>query len=349
MASVAAATKTLEHYLASGEEGALRTLFISLPDGLPPELLRGVFERFLTKGHAVSVAGRRLNPHYVDLFLEVLEGKPLWPESVAARSLAANSPEVRAAQLSEVLRKVGQLGIFSMSRSQSEARVREFAKDPALVEAARALVRSPFAEGRAFHRFAFLSVLAEDASEESIDALLPFVHEALKKRDESLDVLRGVVRWRKKPKPALTPLIHLLEETAQSRAGVAQREPFARTLGLKTVPKKLSFRWWAQAAAKVKGVAWGAGLKVDCDAEPWFTVQLNHLDVRPRCSTRFQSNGAEELNELALPRLASLEAFPAWFADVSRTLQIRWTRSGLLGASLRGSGRSALEVWLRLR
>jgi hypothetical protein len=224
MASAQRVNQQLSEWLA-GSKVPVWDLFIKLPDGLDEALLERVWKKYLRDPHGIGVAGRALNPNYLELFLRCVEAQPSSPQRSAALATPPGPPKQRVKILGELLKKTRQLGVFSMSRSQASARAREFAKDPHFVAAAQQLVlAAKFADDRAYWRYSMIEVLLNDGSAESIDALLPLVHEAVQQRQDDLDALRSLLARLKNPKPALAPLRELLEGAAEAQPGRHQFE-----------------------------------------------------------------------------------------------------------------------------
>lgn len=198
-----------------GEQLAIWDLFIQFPDGLDLALVEKVFTKFLAgrgaDSHAIGVAGRRLNPQYLDLFLKVVATLPPSPARFAALATPqSGSPMERSMNLTELLDKTRKLGVFSMSRSQAAARAREFALDPHFVAAAQTIVQHASFTHREHWRWTMIETLLNDASSASLDALLPLVTRALAEKSDDLETLVDVVTRLKNPKPELTPLRALL-------------------------------------------------------------------------------------------------------------------------------------------
>lgn len=336
--SVRKATRVLTDFVRPDRQDDVTAwaLFGALPSGLDHALVRAAFARAMTTSHGVRSAGRKLNPEYVELFVEEAARHPSWPDCIAAIALPSGPRAQRARQLGELLKKIDQLGVFSMSRSQAEARVRAFAKDELFVEVARQIVAAgEFDDVRAFHRYAFVAVLVEDASPESLDALLPLVHAALD-RGEELDVLRDIVARRKTPSPALAPLRALLERSAAAREGLKRLPAFATALGLAESPKNIHFTWWAD------GDGVHATVRADFDADPWFEVIVERRRI---AYSRFSSKGVE-IDELDLEPIDDLCGFPEWFIATTFHMNARWSRQGLTACSLRGKKQQALLRFL---
>lgn len=341
-ASVSKAQRVLESFVAGSEEPELWKLWIALPDGLDDALVAKAFERVLRRPHDARVVGRGLNPSYLDAFLGALE-KRRWPESIAASALDGDSAKKRAQQLGELFRMLGQLGVFSMSRSQERERVRAFSTDRVFIEAARRLVVGgvEWEENRSWMQKSLITALMHDASPESLDALLPVVDRAVKGGGD-LDMLRRALGEVKEPKPALDALRVMLEQSAVGRDGPKVRVAVAKVLGWAAPPKELKFGWVDRA---MRGRVWRLEivLRVDCDKDPHFEVTVR--DPAHRCSV-FTSRGVEE-NALELPVLDRLLDWPTWLSSVRRRMkQVTWQQELLRVVPRAAAGRQSLERWL---
>ncbi|MFO0597878.1 MAG: hypothetical protein U0228_21430 [Myxococcaceae bacterium] len=207
MPSVANVTAQLERWVAGDDAVKFYDLVIHLPDGLDEKLVEKSLRRFLRSrphhgDHTIGVAGRQLNPSYLEVFLRVVAKQASSPLRFAALATpASGTPSERARQLGKNLKMTQQLGVFSMSRSQAAARARAFAKDPHFVTAAQTIVQAArFRPGRTFHFWTLVDVLLNDGSPESMDALLPLTARALKKRKgDEFEVLRELVHRVKSP------------------------------------------------------------------------------------------------------------------------------------------------------
>jgi hypothetical protein len=326
-ASVQKAQRVLESFIAGNDEPELWKLWIALPDGLDEKLVTQAFERALRRPHDARVVGRGLNPNYLEAFLEVLE-KKRWPESIAASALDGDSAKKRSQQLSEVFRMLGQLGVFSMSRSQEKERVRAFSGDRVFIEAARRLVLGApdWEETRAWVPSSLVAALMHDASPESMDSLMPLVERAVKGSGE-LDMLRRALAEVKEPKPALAPLHAMLEQTAVGREGPKARVALARALGWAAPPKELKFTW-VERAMRGRVQRLEVVLRVDCDADPYFSVAASD-------------------NGLGLVPLARLLDWPQWIAGVRRRLKsVRWQHELVRAVPRAHAARDSLQRWL---
>lgn len=325
--SLQKATRELEAAVA-GEPQQLWKSWPALPDGLPLSLVGRAMTRIVARNHDVGVIGRALPSAYIDTFLEVLAQKPAWPLVVAARSVVNVEASRRSAVLGRVLKCVDQLGVFSASRSQLEARVRVFVKDEHVVEAARQIVlHATFDELRDFHRLMLVSLLMEDASEASMDALIAEAHEATKSA-ELIDRLRECLRWRKNPSPRLEPLRALLEsrteeDLEETIAALAKRAGLART------PKRLKASFHGSAPTKRGELS--VDVHFDSEATVWWRAEA----------------GTGLPRQTLAPALTSPLGYREWLVTVFRAAGVkRFERTTLLRSSVRGEDRVRLLSWL---
>lgn len=314
-----------------------------LPKGLPTDLVLAAMKTVMRGDHAVGVVGRSLPDEYFPQFLEIVEALPKTPLAVAALSVKHLQARRRAV-LGEVLKCVGQLGVFSASASQLQARARAFAKNPALVEAARQIVLTvQFDEIRTFHKLMLVSVLMEDASEASMDILVAEAHRALNGEPEAVDQLRECLRWRKTPKPALKPLVALLEATTREAGGASALPSLTRSIGLARVPKRLTASFTATAV--VKGGTLTLGIELDSKAKRWWSVEVRRGE-KARVSAQFSAAGHRP-GWPGLPPLHDFGEYPRWFEALQAFVGLeRFETTWMSASSLRGGDRKRLVGWL---
>lgn len=349
---VSTAKATAELELASkGKPNQAWKLWPLLPPALPVELVRRAMKKVLIDDHSVGVVGRSLADEYFPLFLEAVTALPPTPLAIAARSVQ-HAETKRRDRLGEVLKGISQLGVFSASNSQLQARARTFAKNADLVEAARQiLLLADREEYWPYHRLMLVSVLMEDASEASMDVLIAEAHRALSGPPDEVDLLRECLRWRKPPKPALRPMIELLDSTASAAGGTAALPRLAKAIGLAKVPTGLR-------ASFTVGLD-DVDLRVELDdtQREWWLVELHRRvekarrrvsrgDGRPISRMTFGPERREGRWK-GLPRLTDLTAYASWLASLKRFLRTkRLHRPWLSRCSLRGSDRDRLVRWL---
>lgn len=344
MATAAHVNKQLTQWLDGTGSVPLWNLFIALPDGLDEALLTKVLKKYLRDPHSIGVAGRRLNPSYLELFLKCVAALPQSPERFAALATpSSGTAAARAKLLSSNLDKTRKLNVFSMSRSQASARAREFAKDAAFVAAAQQiLLGAKFSDDRAFWRYSLIEVLLNDASAESIDALLPVVHGAVQKREDDFDALRALLQRLKKPKPSLGPLRELLEGAADAQPGRQQLERLRSVFGF-TSPKleTLRFSWQssAQIANRQVGHAW---FSINLESSDWFSMRVVVHGTQSALSAR------DPLSDgLQLGKATDVTDFPRWLAAATKKLErAEWDTPWVHG-NVRGSDRVRVTQWAR--
>lgn len=339
--SMQKATRELEAAVA-GKPQQLWKSWPALPDGLPLTLVGPAMKRIVASNHDVGVIGRALPPAYIDTFLEVLAQKPAWPLVVAARSVVNVEGSRRSVVLGRVLKTIKQLGVFSASRSQLEARVRVFVKDEPVVEAARQIVlHATFDELRDFHRLMLVSLLMEDASEASMDALIAEAHAATKS-PERIDALRECLRWRKQPSARLEPLRALLDARTAESVGTAIAS-LVKQVGLARAPSRLRASFHGQAGTKRGELS--VDVHFDSEASVWWDLRAG-VGMPPKHFVS-AAPGVCEHEWPGVPALASPLDYREWLAAVFRAAGVkRFERSQLMRSSVRGEDRMRLLAWL---
>ncbi|MFT3714141.1 MAG: hypothetical protein QM817_41290 [Archangium sp.] len=342
MASAARVNQQLTEWLG-GADVPIWDLFIKLPDGLDETLLTRVFAKFLKDPHRIGVVGRALNPTYVELFLKSVEKLPSSPQRSAALSVPQRPAKERSKILGSVLKKTRQLNVFSMSRSQASSRAREFAKDEHFVAAAQQIVlAAKFSDDRAYWRYSMIEVLLNDASAESLDALLPVVHAAVKERADDFDALRALLQRLKNPKPTLAPLRELLEGAAGSQPGRQEFERLRGAFGLTSATlKTLRFTWQTSARVGTQHVA-HASFNVNLESSDWFSMRVSVHQKHSRLSA------TEALvDSLRLGKATDVTDFPRWLAAAAKKVErAEWTSPWFYG-NVRGKDRVRITQWAR--
>ncbi len=339
--SLQKATRELEAAVA-GDTQQLWKHWPALPDGLPLKLVGRAMKRIVKRDHDVFVIGRALPSAYVDTFLEVLGHKPSWPLVVAARSVVHVEASRRSLVLGRVLKCLRQLGVFSASRSQLEARVRLFVKDEHLVEAARQIVlHGSFDDHRDFHRLMLVSLLMEDASEASMDALIAEAHSATKS-PERIDQLRECLRWRKKPSARLEPLRALLDARTAESVGTAIAS-LVKQVGLARAPSRLRASFHGQAQTKRGELS--VDVHFDSDASVWWHLRAGVGMPQKHFVTA--APGVSEHEWPGVPEITSPLEYREWLTAVFHAAGVkRLERIQLMRSSVRGEDRMRLLAWL---
>ncbi len=216
--------------------------------------------------------------------------------------------------------------------AKRRANIRAIAANPRLVEGVRTAVVG------ATNRLDidWFAVLAADASEASIDALLPHVARALDHDGELLDVLLAVVE--KAPDPVvLQRLSDALKPVRTSRVTAAGVSALAAHLGVTSERVRFHAELFADGHAKI--CAW---VKLGVDGRSALPV-VGSLSVgQPLHGTTASEGDAPEVTALTGQELeASLELLRA--AATSSSLVWRWCE---LHTNLRGQRSRRLAEWL---
>lgn len=194
-----------------------------------------------------------------------------------------------------------------------------------------------------------LAVLAADASEASLDALIPHVERAVRQQDWELDRLQ-LLRTHARSTPVLEDLFSRMQALIAARRARSPALGLARELGFGE-PEAFWFQVHLASPALdgVPAYRHQVHLSVDSRSATWFSVSASESspgDLRHPKGTSFSS---DELHRDQLG-LGTCEpaGFPSWLAASAERLRTRWNFDGMhFGTSLRGKKRDRLERWLR--
>jgi hypothetical protein len=195
-----------------------------------------------------------------------------------------------------------------------------------------------------------LAVLAADASDASVDALMPHVERAIASGQEDAQQRLLRLRTLARSTPAMDAVLARLDAVYKAHPNRKAALGFARELGLGELDT-----FWFEArfpppggeARRLRG--YGAELSVDSRSGPWFRVSLEHEGdgaPAPTRRTRFDSKHVHH-DGLALGTCTPA-TFPDWLAAAGRKLQTEWNPGQLLlTTDLPEAQREVLERWLR--
>ena len=180
----------------------------------------------------------------------------------------------------------------------------------------------------------YLAVLAIDASETSMDALLPHFAAAMKDPTR-LDGLSKVAPFAKKT-PALTGLLAQVDRQLEARQSASPSMSLARELGVATGPR---FRAHVRLDGTPKG---RASLDVLLDSAGADDHRVWIFGENGR--TTFSAHSVS-FDDLGMGR-CSLPELPAWLARLQEPLGVRWKQDKVWTAYLRGKRLSVFLGWL---
>lgn len=328
---------TADEALRKAARGGDNELFYSmrallgLGKDFPPDLVRIALRRLHDAKMPLLPSCRKLPDAAVPLLLEVLDG----PERVFLDSFAQGP--VRGEHVREAGDRIAQLDLVLTTR-QGSARLAALVREPRMVEAAQATVASA---GLGVAKL--LPVLAHDASEASLDALLPLVHAATRGDCPGLDVLeeglrpyaRGAVQQEVLP---------LLARAVSTRAAGTPLQAFSRALGLPT--GDFQFSATVESRETAVGLMRRASLSLQLDSTRVPHVRVFVVDRKGPNPTGWRCDDFVCQGRLSLPALESLAALPEWKVAVAKKLRVRWDAPRLVKSSLRGNARERLVAWL---
>ncbi|MBZ4415962.1 hypothetical protein [Myxococcus sp. RHSTA-1-4] len=194
-----------------------------------------------------------------------------------------------------------------------------------------------------------LAVLAADASEASLDALIPHVERAVRQQDWELDRLQAL-RTHARSTPVMDDLFSRMQALLAARRARSPALDFARRLGFGE-PEVFWFRVHLSSAAfnGVPAYRHQGHVTVDSRSATWFAISVsdsNPADILHSRGTSFNSDEVHR-DELGLGTCEPA-GLPSWLAAAAERLPTRWNFDGMsLTTSLRGKKRDQLERWLR--
>ncbi len=188
----------------------------------------------------------------------------------------------------------------------------------------------------------FLAVLARDASEASLDALLAYFSAAAQPHSDDLLRLRRL-KTHAAQTPAMRTFLATVEKGLERRASTSGVLDFARALGLdvKELKVHVMLRSESRNAQNVSG--YQGSIDIDSRAARWFHVSLSRVALANITTTYFTTDSLTD--RLKVGRCEAQE-LPAWLAKAQQKLKVRWSKTPHFHGSLRGKKRQAFIDWL---
>ena len=304
---------------------------LGLGKAFPPDLVRIVLQRLRDKKIPILPSCRKLPDAAVPLLLEVLDG----PERVFLEAFAQGA--VRGEDVRDAGDRLSQLDLVLTTQAGS-ARLDALAQEPRVVEAAQATVASA---GLTVPKL--LPVLALDASEASLDALLPLVHAATRGDCPGLDVLEEGLRPSARG-AVEREILPMLSRAVSTRAAGTPLQAFSRALGLSS--GDFQFSASIESRETTVGLMRRALLSLQLDSTRGPHVRVFVMDRKGGTPTGWRCDDFVCQGRLSLPDLESLAAFPEWKAAVAKKLRVKWDSPRLVKSSLRGNARERIAAWL---
>ncbi len=188
----------------------------------------------------------------------------------------------------------------------------------------------------------FHAVLASDASDASLDALLASFSAAAEQQSDRLARLRKL-----KTHAAATDELHgffeAVERGLDRRASSSGVMAFAQSLGLDGKGLKVRVTLGSTSKNPQNVPEYQGSVVIDATSARWFHVWLSRVSLVGSTSTRFTTGSATDALNVGR---CEPEALPAWLAKTQETLNIRWATPPSFYGSLRGKKRQAFIDWL---
>jgi hypothetical protein len=233
---------------------------------------------------------------------------------------------------------------YAWGSMQRKAKLQALAREPRMLQAIQTAAVACEAVS-----LDMLAVLAADASEASIDALIPHVERAMRLQDQNLDRLQ-LLRTHARSTPVLNDFFARIQAQFDTRQAHSPALRFARELGF---GERDTFWFRVYLMSDEREVApayrYHAHMSVDSSSDTWFSISVSKSDPTSGSTARSTSFTSKETRRDEL-ELGTCEpaGLPAWLARAEEKLGVRWDHDeAFRSTSLRGTKRARLEQWLR--
>ncbi|MFP2960462.1 hypothetical protein ACLEPN_22230 [Myxococcus sp. 1LA] len=258
----------------------------------------------------------------------------------------APDSELQAAWKAALLGLLDLETTYAWGSKQRKAKFQALADNPALLQAIQTAVVA--CEQVSLD---MLAVLTVDASDASVDALIPHVERAVQSQGWELDRLEDL-RKHARATPAMDDLFARMQALLQSRRARSPALDLARQLGFGEQETFWFTAYWGDAIREEAGFLtrnYNGHISVDSRKPVWFQVLLSKREgllSMDRASTRFDNEKLHE-DDLGVGACEPLQ-LPAWLARAARHLGTEWSvGTSAPRTNLRGKKREQLAEWLR--
>jgi hypothetical protein len=322
----------------------------ALPPDVDPELAADaamtlVWKGVWTESWRFARACGRLPPPAIRAVLRRLPAAP-GPHAVVLRDLVPlelDDAALEAAWGGALQALLDLQTSYGWGSKQKRAKLQALAAEPRLLGAVQA------AAGACEEApVDLLAVLAIDASEASVDALLPHVERAAREKDRGLDLLQRL-RTHARSTPTLDALLARVEGLLEAREAASPALLLARELGFGEVETFWFFTLFGSTGLDRSNVpVYQVSLRVDSREADWLSVHVSGpVGMELRIPGTSFGADAVHRDELGLGRCAASE-LPQWLARSARKLGVTWSLSQVdPSTSVRGKKRERLARWLR--
>lgn len=194
-------------------------------------------------------------------------------------------------------------------------------------------------------RIDFLAVLAIDASDASVDALLPHFERAAKEQDRGLDRLKMLKKYAS-PTPAMTAMLARVDAMLGAREAASPALAVAERIGLGAQTTFWFHTRFGSEQPNRQGVPlFQCNVRIDSRKADWMECRLSEVQDGDRVRhTSFTATKLEE-DTFGLGR-CDAEDLPRWLAAAATKLGFTWGPPSDPWTSLRGKKRDHLVAWL---
>ncbi|MBL8915262.1 MAG: hypothetical protein JNM17_31450 [Archangium sp.] len=316
-----------------------------LPPDVDAKLAAPLILEQLGEGYGAAwIFGRhcqRIPPSVIRECLRLLPSHEKTPERIFLReAVDADLPDAALRKAwATALVALLDLGLtYAWGSKQRKAKLKALAQQPVVLRAVQAAVVA--SEDPPID---MLAVLAIDASDASIDALMPTY--AKGDTDSRLELL-AVHATKNAAMTALLESVTRRREKKEEASSASQF--FTKLLGvdppLKSVKFSISLNCEESRTGNVP--LYQGSLTVDSQWDAWWAMHLTRVDAAMKMeTTRFGMDDTHSSDELKLG-FCSIEDFPGWVAKAEKKLKVTWNRGALVMGPIRGKKREQLVGWM---
>lgn len=263
------------------------------------------------------------------------------PAEIFLRVYLAGEKDLAAAWERAMYRLLSLDTTYAWGSKQKREKLTGLAQEPKVVEALQAA-----AVGSAKVRLDALAVLAIDASDASVDALMPHFERAATEKDRGLDRLQDLKKYAT-PTPAMTAMLARVDALLGERNATSPALALADHIGVGPLTT-FWFRCWLGSTElnrfsvpRIQG-----NFAIDSRSPDWFSVSLSVVEPGGLRSQHSAFSSEKVYGDSMKLGRCGAEEVPAWLARAARKLKCAWTRPEHASSNLRGKKRDRVIEWL---
>lgn len=337
--------KEAEVILRGGDPLLLDDALKQLPPDVDPQLASAILAKQFDGPSvwAFARAYKKLPEPVIRALLVRLERRTN-AFSIFLRVYTADAPDLCDAWERGLFRLLSLDTTYAWGSKQKRAKFTELASEPRVVEAIQAAV---VANEEA--RIDALAVLAVDASDASVDALMPHFERAARDKNRKLDRL-AMLRKYATATPAMTQMLARVDAMLDERNASSPALDLARHIGLGELKVFWFHKYVGSSTLNRNSVPWYQGhITVDSRESEWLAVSISEVPGSVAGRRLYTSFNAYVLKSdtLELGRCTPQE-LPQWLAASAKKLNFAWDFGEVGGRSnVRGAKRERITQWLQ--